>query len=644
MNADIDSTDSSEIHLDNQDQPRPGLLPYFQVKIENEDQHLVLYFEQQESEENLPISELSNQLKSATYQYFKIDEEKVNQIINEQDLKTDHAYLVGEIDGSKVFTQIRFKLDENKKLFAILEDSPKTHDLSPDAIRMELTRLGYERFYYGANAIPGISRAAQSGERGEYELGEKRNAEASITFDDDLMTAYITLSPPFGGREMDQELLKFALKNAEVDSRACDKSILTQVLNEQKAEGLAFAKGREPVNGNDAEFTPLVEQTQTVKPKESKSGKIDTKEVLEFTIVDPETPLMKRTPATEGISGYNVKGQAIPAIDGVDLPYNSELPGTRISEEDDSILLSSTKGHPVILKDGVKVDKTLVVNNVALSTGHVTFDGSLLVRGEVMPGMKINVTGDIIVEGVVTNAIMRAKNNITVKCGVVGADPENKDDPEYTCILKAGGDIQAQYISQTKINAGHDILVKEYISYCHSEAKHKVMAGGEGTGKGRIFGGECYGQAGVEAKSIGADGGIKTFITAGTPQSQQSQYKQLLETQKHKTEQLAKLEFMFNKRMLKIKENPTDQDLLGKTQAIKKIIDELKREVAKLNAAVDQIEIFFKKSRKAEVKIYKSTFPNVLISINGAQFNLRQEGKGGNFVKSGKDIRWENIH
>ena len=616
---------------------------YYRLKIE-EDKYLNAYIEFEKSEENCEAEEITQKIEEK-FGEFKIDQELLSELPSLASTNDENAFLrIGEMTPESSYSSIRYRLEENKSVIAIIEPSAHACDLSPDGIRSQLTELGYERYYYAPNAISGISRAALSGEHGEYALAEKKNAEAKIEFDDDLMTAYISLSPPFGGREMDQELLKFALKNAEVDIRACDKQILAQILRDQKAERVSFAIGREPENGKDAEFIPLVEQTVSLVPKESKSGKIDTKEVLEFTIVDPGVELMRRKPATEGISGFNVKGQAIPAIDGIDTPFNESLTGAVISDKDESVLVSTTKGHPVILKDGVNVDKTLTVNNVALSTGHVTFDGSLLVRGEVMPGMKINVTGDIIVEGVVTNAILRAKNSITIKCGVVGADPEDKENPDYTCILKAGGDIQAQYISQTKVSAGHDIIVKEYMSYCQSEAKHKVFAGTGGSGKGRIFGGECYGQSGIEAKSVGADGGIKTTLTAGTPQSQQAQYKQLLDTQKHKSEQLAKLELMFNKKMIKVKKNPTNKDLLEKAQTVKKIIEDLKEELTKVNTAVDQIERFFKKSRNAEVKILKSTFPNVLISINGAQFNLRQEGKGGIFVKSGKDIRWNNVH
>ena len=554
----------------------------------------------------------------------------------------NHSYTTILLGKKPEYTDISFRFEqESNTLFAILTPSEKKQTLTPPSLQEKIKEEGYGDYYFEPNAVNGIFKSIKKNERGEFKIATRKNAVLEVEFDKEIMHAYATLHPPYGGRLLDQELLEIELKNAEVDLRACDQNVLKKMMADQEADKLLFATGKEPVDGKDAEFKALVEETVTKVPEKSKSGKIDTKEVLDFTIVDPGTQLMERIPVVEGINGYNVKGQAIPAVEGVDIPFNEELPGAQIDDSNPNILIATAKGHPVILKDGVKVDKTLAVNNVALSTGHITFDGSLLVRGEVMPGMKINVTGDIIVEGVVTNAILRAKNNITVKCGVIGADPEDKEHPEYTCILKAGGDITAQYINQTNIHAGHDVIVKEYISHCHTEVRHKVLAGMSG-GKGKIFGGDVYAQAGVAAKTIGADG-ISTMVTVGSALKQQKQYEELLKNQERRHQQLAKLELIFKKQLTDVKAHPNDLSKLDKAKTIKKVVEDLKAEIKKIDYTIDQIELYFKKSRQADITVMQTTFPNVQLHINGATFNIRQEGKGGKFVKTGKDIRWNNL-
>ena len=539
------------------------------------------------------------------------------------------------------FTKVEFIFDQTTSILrARLSPTEENPNISLQSLQTMLEQNGYDNFFFEPNAIMGLNRSIANNERGDYDIAKKKNAEVQIEYDDEFMVAYITLTPPYGGRALDDELLNIALKNAEVDLKSCDKDILKNIITNQQAERVEFARGTHPQNGKDTQFTALVDETIIKKPSESKTGKIDTREVLDFTTIEPGTPLMKRSPAQEGVNGYNVKGQVIPAVDGNNIPFCDSLTGAEISADDPNLLIANAKGHPVILKDGVKVDKTLTVTNVALSTGHITFDGSLLVRGEVMPGMKINVTGDIIVEGVVTNATLRAKNNITVKCGVIGAEPEDKENITYTCHLKAGGDITAQYINQTELSAGHNIYVKEYMSHCHAEAKEKIYAG-SGGGKGRIFGGDCYAQNGIEAKSIGADG-IATPVTAGSAKNQQKQYNDLLKSRDHREEQLEKLKTILKKQLEAVKSNPSDSSLLLKAQAVKKVVNDLQAEIEKIKSAIDKVEYFFKQSRHAEVKISQSVFPNVLITINGASFSIRQEGKGGRFVKEGSSIRWNN--
>lgn len=53
----------------------------------------------------------------------------------------------------------------------------------------------------------------------------------------------------------------------------------------------------------------------------------------------------------------------------------------------------------------MRVDEVLSVKQVDIRHGHVMFEGSLLVTGDVMPGMRIKTSGDVVIGGFVEGAI-----------------------------------------------------------------------------------------------------------------------------------------------------------------------------------------------------------------------------------------------
>lgn len=606
---------------------------------DNTSRKLYAVLSESDRTDDLSLNGVKNRLAAAGFGAFNIKDEALSGLaLKARKLETGRH----PIGVKPEYTRICYALDDaTGKLTAELLPNEEETDISQAAIMDELKARGYADFHFEPNALNTLANHAHKGGRGQLVLGQKRNAQIDIEFDEEYMRAYISVSPPQGGREIDRQLLDSALSEAGVYEPCCDQSILETVLCEKSATRLEFARGTEPIDGIDAEFEALVQEVEFTAPKASKSGKIDLREISSFTVVEVNTPLMKRIPAKAGTNGINVKGQVIPALEAIDTPFAEDLEGAKISQEDHNLLLASCNGHPVILADGVRVDNTIVVNDVDMGTGNISYDGSLLVTGEVKPGMKINVTGDIVVKGVVSKASLRAGNNITVECGVIGSDPAKEGETSPPAVLKAGGTIRAQYISLADVSAGRDIEVKEYISHCTSHAKQQVMVGQYG-GKGRVFGGFCCGNSGIFLNSLGASGGIKTIIAAGIPPTQQKQLEQLIKSHENRKKQSKQLTELLKKYEQATTEDHSDSGKSTKADAIKKVLLDIDQEIEKMSDTIDRINHAFKILKKAQVSVRQSTFPNVEISINGADFQIRQESKGGIFVKQGQDIRWSN--
>ncbi|VUD66621.1 hypothetical protein TDB9533_03639 [Thalassocella blandensis] len=609
----------------------------FEYDPETRKLHAIL--SESDIEHDISFHTIQHTIESEGWQNYGVKQHLISDLIAKAQKKELGNFVVGE---KPVFTHIIFMQDDDSNtLFAHLSSSEEDLHNSVSTLQQMLEDQQFADYYLEPNALEGVLKKAHANERGRYAVGEKRDARLAIEFDDELMTAFMTVHPPCGGRDLDQHLLEVGLANAGVDISCCDNATLEKILNSKHAKKSPFAFGVEPVDGKDTKFEALVQEIEHITPEESKSGKIDLREIINFTQVDVGEKLMQRIPAVPGINGRNVKGQVIPAVDGEEIPFNVDLSGATICPDDDNLLIATERGHPVILADGVRVDKTLIVNNVDMASGNINYDGSLMVKGEVFPGMKIKVTGDICVQGVVTKASLHAKNNINVLCGIIGSDPSKDGEESPPAIIKAGGNITAQYATQSKITAGIDVDIKEYLSHCEVEAKNKILVGQSG-GKGKIFGGTCFAQSGIEANSLGTDGSVKTFVSAGTPHHQQKQFENLQSSLNNRKDQAKQLKTLKHKYTLAVKENPQDVEKLSKIKSIRKVLSNLTEEIEKMEATLNKINRFFKEGKKASVIVRKTTFPNVTISINGAEFIIRQNSKGGMFTKIGSDIRWQN--
>lgn len=585
------------------------------------------------------FSGIQEQLNAEGYGSFNVTNNDISNLTLKIQQNKHGRYKIGD---KPLYTKVEFRLDKDtNELFADLSPSEEDTRLSKASMSELLKDSGFADFDIPPNALDKLLQQTTKNEHGSFAIGKRQDATIKITLDSEMMNAYISVSPPKGGRDLDESLLKIAMDNAGVYEKCCDQKVLEKVLKEKQAEELLFAYGTEPIAGENAKFEALVEEVVYTKPKENKAGKIDLREIVSFNLIDENTPLMRRIPAKQGKNGINVKGQVITATEAEDFPFADDLEGAAVSEKDPDLLVSTCKGHPVILERGVRVDNSIVVENVDMSTGNISYDGSVLIKGEVKPGMQVRVTGDIIVNGVVSKATLKARNNIKVKCGVLGSNPAKDGADSPPAILKAGGNIEAQYINLVEAQAGHDIIVKEYISHSKVEAKHQILVGQQG-GKGKIFGGTCYGKIGVYTKALGADGGTKTYVYAGIPKEEHAKLDHLISTHEKRQTKAKQLTELKSKCEQALKLKPNEKNVQDKLAAIEKVLPALEKEVRKMEVTIDRLNTLFKTAKKAKVSVSSATFQNVHLSINGADFQIRQDGKGGIFEREGTSIRWGN--
>ncbi len=300
----------------------------------------------------------------------------------------------------------------------------------------------------------------------------------SVSISSDRLQALLALTPVEGADPITLDETLQAIAQAGIVDSLIDRTVLADCVQNQSATNVCIARARMSEDGKDAEFVSLVKSEVIAPPVVDEHGVADMGWTHQFLVVDINTPLMKRVPATAGNPGMDVMGETIMPKAGKDAEFAKKLTGVVLSPEDPNLLLAETKGHPVFVNHGVNVDPVLHVENVDAHTGNITFDGSLEVKGDVASGMTINVTGDVSVRGAVERAHIKAGKTIRIGGGILGEDGAATIDGEIVEYgIEAGENIEASFVNASTMNAHNNIVVKEYIIHSVVKAGNQVLLG-----------------------------------------------------------------------------------------------------------------------------------------------------------------------
>lgn len=145
------------------------------------------------------------------------------------------------------------------------------------------------------------------------------------------------------------------------------------------------------------------------------------------------------------------------------------------------------------------VSQILIVDTVDFSTGNIDFPGSVHIQGNVPSGFTVKAAGDIVVQGVVENAVLIAGGNIALCRGVKGAGSGS---------LGAGQDIRTLFIESCQVRAGGSIYADTILN-SDVACGHTVSVYGQ---RGYLLGGVCMAGDFVSAAQIGNAAQIATSV------------------------------------------------------------------------------------------------------------------------------------
>ncbi|WP_075185321.1 DUF342 domain-containing protein [Teredinibacter haidensis] len=510
--------------------------------------------------------------------------------------------------------------------------------ITQQSINEHLKSEGFADHFYPPNSVQLFLKKVQRFENGRYVLAERRDAKISISISHDKTTARVQTDRAWGGQKLNPEWIEEEVEKARLDGTTLDKEKLDQLRASKEPVDLIIANAILPKHGTNAKMESLLE-SKTIAEKDTDSSKvIDQLDVYDFTVVQPGDKLMRRVPATSGEDGLDVKGSIIRANAGIDVQFNKPFEGVELAEDDENLLIAAIKGHPVYSNSGVKVDALMVLEDVDIHSGHIDYDGSLMIKHNVEPGLHIKVSGDIFIKGSVTKATIVAGGSITVSGGVNADDI----DDEHSCHLEAGGDVNAKFFHHTSVVCKGDLNAAEYVMQCKVLADGYINAGQE-RGRGCLIGGHCTSHSGINAKVLGSEAYVTTTLFLGEDNELQREVAALNHKIKRRTAEEEQLLNILKKIQAKGTPTTLGQTILDKARKVEETVQLIQEKINLMQMRLDELKPRLTVNDNLAVNVSKQVYPNVVINILGHAWSCEDAKRHCSIKLEGERVFAESL-
>lgn len=453
-----------------------------------------------------------------------------------------------------------------------------------------------------------------------------RDGWCRIQVSNDAMEAYLVIEPPIGeGKWPDKEDALKAISSENIIFGIIDEAV-DETISKRQIKPVLIAKGKAPVNGIDAEINYLFETGVFRKAfAEDEFGRVDYRQVQNFQNVTVGQKIVEKIPPTPGEPGMNVRGEEVKANPGKDKQVKL---GKNVAwTEDNLAIISTINGEPSLANNKVGVHEVHEVKgDVNFKSGNINFLGSVIVRGNVESGFKIEAEGDVTIYGNVDTADIKAGGNIFIKGGISGMDKGK---------VICGGDFSAKYIEHASVDCEGTITVREAIMHCQVNADQKVVCEG---GKGLIVGGLIRSGDEISAKTIGSRLGTVTELEVGVKPKLKLELQELEERLKTNKESLDKAEKAIGL-LSKMPHLPDDrkqmlQNLIKTSYALKAQINESD---AKRQELLE--EMLIKSKEKGKIRVREIIYPGIRVTMGKTTIMIQDEIKYATLVYNEGEIQ-----
>ena len=456
---------------------------------------------------------------------------------------------------------------------------------------------------------------------GQYKHIQGADALISVDVTKDHMKCYLVASGPgMSGADISAEAIKRSLLTQGIVEQCIDdKKIEEFVDNPVYDNPFLVAEAIIPVDGKDAYLSYNFEtDSKKLKVKVSESGNINYKENRIQNVIAGQ-PLATKIPAERGKGGKTVYGRYLEAKNGKDVQI---LLGKNVKFDKDGVtVVAEIDGEVMLFNGKITVEPVKFLDAVNVKTGDVKFVGTVIIKGAVEEGYRVEAT-NIEVNGIVDKSYLEATGNIILSQGVFGKGEG---------YIKAGKSLWAKFINDTTVEVEENVIVSDSIVNSNVTAMKNIIVRGK---KAQIIGGHLLATEEICAKKIGSPGGgTETTLEVGIDPRAKNRLLALQKKQTDLTKEYDNLELdvqtLEQQKKLR-KKLPLEKE--EKLTSLKTRNKEITTELENISNEIESIQLHLRELKAVgKVKVENIIYAGVKVYVRDVLDEVKMDVKGVTF-------------
>lgn len=473
-----------------------------------------------------------------------------------------------------------------------------------------------------------IKKCVKSGTDNDYcVVGQFKHVPAGdvvigVEVTKDEMTGSIVVSPPsMSGSEASFDMIKRAILQQGIVEACIEEDKIKEFVDTPVYDvPFEVAKAIMPVDGHDAYISYNFEtDPKKLRAQVDEEGNVDYKKLNNIQNVIADQPLAQKIPAQRGKGGKTLFGRYLEAKNGKDIQIQL---GANVKLDRDGVTIKAEIDGEVMLVNGkVTVEPIKYLDAVNVKTGDVKFVGTVVIKGNVQEGYKVEAT-NIEVNGIVDKSRLEATGNIIVRQGIFGKGEG---------FIKAGKSLWAKFINDTTVEVEENVIVSDSIVNSTVTAMKNIVLRGK---KAQIIGGHLMATEEICARKVGSPGGgTETILEVGVDPRAKKRLEELQNQQAKSTKEYENcdLDIQTLEQQKKLRKK-LPQEKEEKLKTLKERCEQISEELEVMTDEINKIQEHLRDLKAiGKVKVEGDVYAGVKIYIRDVLDEVKIDTKSVTF-------------